>query len=54
MYLNDGIQQSVSIYVLDDQVMGIEGNHAQEICHVEKMDAKNCIMCFYTEMKIGR
>ena len=44
MYPNDGMQQSVSSYVLDVKVMGIVGTHAQEVCHVGKMDAKNCIM----------
>ena len=39
-YLNDWMQQSVSSYVLDVQVMGIERNHAQEVGHVGKMDAK--------------
>ena len=34
------MQQSVSSYVLDVQVMGIERNHAQEVGHVGKMDAK--------------
>ena len=29
--------------------MDIERNYAQELWHVGKMDAQNCIMCFYTD-----
>ena len=54
MYLNDGIQRSVSSYVLDVKVVDIEGNHVKEVSYVGKMSAKNRIMCCYTEMTIDR